>query len=101
MAGFGCSPRLMTLCLVKFWLKQQWINNDLGVFDIETPMGANEPADRLPFTDDEIERIHNACDKLGEITWQNRLGRASWSGQDVKDFIILSVDRKSTRLKTS
>jgi hypothetical protein len=81
----------MTLCLVKFWLKQQWINNDLGVFDIETPMGANEPADRLPFTDDEIERIYSACDKIGEIAWKNGLGRDSWSGQDVKDFIILSV----------
>ena len=77
--------------LVKFWLKQQWIHNDLGVFDTETPMGANEPADRLPFTDDEIERIYSACDKIGEIAWKNGLGRDSWSGQDVKDFIILSV----------
>jgi len=30
--------------MVKFWKKQGWIEHDLGVFDIDTPIGANEPA---------------------------------------------------------
>jgi integrase len=77
--------------LVRFWVKRQWITSDLGVFDIEPPIGANEPGDRLPFTDEEIETIYTACDEIGEITWRNGPLSGSWNGQDAKDFIILSV----------
>jgi integrase len=77
--------------LVKFWQKQQWISHDLGVYDIQPPIGANEAAERFPFTDDELERFYRACDELGEVRWMNGFGTRSWSGQDVKDFIILSI----------
>jgi integrase len=45
----------------------------------------------LPFTDEELERVYKACDDLGEVTWTNRLGTHSWTGQDGKDFVMLSI----------
>jgi hypothetical protein len=77
--------------MVKFWKKQGWIEHDLGVFDIDTPIGANEPADQFPYTDDELEMFYKACDRVGEVKWQNHLGTHSWHGRDAKDFIVLSI----------
>jgi integrase len=77
--------------MVKFWKKQGWIEQDLGVFDIDTPIGANEPADQFPYTDDELEMLYKACDRVGEVKWKNHLGTHSWHGRDVKDFMVLSI----------
>src|SRR5262249_717469 len=44
-----------------------------------------------PFTDDELERFYRACDEIGEVKWLNQFGMHSWNGQDVKDFIVLSI----------
>jgi integrase len=77
--------------MVRFWKKQAWIEHDLGVFDIEPPIGANEPADQFPYTDDELDRFYTACDEIGERQWINQIGSHVWSGQDVKHFIILSI----------
>ena len=65
--------------MVKFWKKQGWIEHDLGVFDIETPIGANEPADQFPYTDEELEMFYRACDQIGEVKWKNHLGAHSWN----------------------
>jgi integrase len=77
--------------MVKFWKKQGWMEHDLGVFDIDTPIGANEPADQFPYTDDELEMFYKACDQVGEMKWNNHLGTHSWHGRDVKDFMVLSL----------
>jgi integrase len=77
--------------LVRFWLKKKWITNDLGVSDIKSPLGANEAADRLPFTDDELALLFRACDQLEPIVWQNSFSKNSWDGQDTKDFVLLSI----------
>jgi hypothetical protein len=77
--------------MVKFWTKQGWIQHDLGVFDIDTPIGANEPADQFPYSDDELEIFYRACDQVGEVKWKNHLGMHSWDGRDAKDFIVLSI----------
>jgi integrase len=77
--------------MVKLWMKSGWLTHDLGVSDIELPMGANEGADREPFTDDELEAIYKACDEIGTVVWENHTGKHSWCGEDLKDFIMLKV----------
>jgi integrase len=79
--------------LGKFLLKRKSITPELAeeIADIKTPFGASSGADRVPFSDDEMERIYAACDKLGTVTWTNQLGTFSYTGEDMKDFIILAV----------
>jgi hypothetical protein len=59
------------------------------VEDIETPVGSSTAADRVPFTDEELEVVYLACESLGEVRWKSRVGNGFWSGQDVKDFILV------------
>lgn len=77
--------------LVRYWMKKKWITHDLGLFDIEKPIGANEPADQNPFTDDEMHWLYEACRELEPVTWKNHYGSGAWDGDDVQDFILLSV----------
>lgn len=55
--------------------------------DLKPPKGANSVENKVPFTDAELERIINACDKIGTIEWQSGTRTGSWSGEDAKDFI--------------
>jgi hypothetical protein len=79
--------------LRKFLLKRRTITPELAdeIDDIKTPTGSSTGADRVPFSDDEMERLYKACDKLGTVTWTNQLGTHSYTGEDVKDFIILDT----------
>ncbi|HYW48819.1 MAG TPA: hypothetical protein VE959_38500 [Bryobacteraceae bacterium] len=75
---------------VKFCLKRKWLAENL-VEDIETPVGSSTAADRLPFTDEEVEKMYRACEGLGEIRWKSHLGEGAWSGEEVKEFILVLV----------
>ena len=35
--------------------------------------------------------MFQACDGLGEVRWKSHLGEGLWSGEDVKDFILVLV----------
>jgi integrase len=49
-------------------------------------------ANKAPFTDDELGRIIDACDTFGTVEWSNgRVQGQSYSGEDLKDFILLMV----------
>jgi len=45
--------------------------------------GRNEQ--KLPFTDDEIKRMYNACPKYGNDFHHK------WNGDDLADFISISI----------
>jgi integrase len=74
---------------VKFCLKRKWLAENICE-DLRAPEGSSIPANKTPFTDEEIERIYAACDALGGPTCPGP-GHRKWSGEDVKDFIMLSV----------
>lgn len=74
---------------IRFCVKRDWLNKDLTE-DLEAPEGSSIPANKAPFTDAEMARIYAACDALGEATSPGP-GYRQWSGEDVKDFIMLSV----------
>jgi integrase len=73
----------------KFCLKRKWITEDIAD-DLHAPEGAYVAADKMPFTDAELERIYAACDQLGGPTPPGP-GHRPWGGEDVKDFILLSI----------
>jgi hypothetical protein len=53
-------------------------------------VGASEVLPKFPFEDDELERIYDACDKIGPPK-KPGVGYRDWGGEDVKDFIYLSI----------
>lgn len=54
---------------VQFCLKRKWMVEDISS-DLEPPEGHSIPANKSPFTDDEINRIIAACDKIGGAVGQ-------------------------------
>ena len=74
---------------VKFCRKRKWITDDLTE-DLEAPEGSSIPANKTPFSDAELNRTHAACDALGGPKPPGP-GYRQWSGEDMKDFIILSI----------
>src|SRR5208283_3247187 len=68
-------------CVANEWLTRnpaRLIKNPRGRDAIERPQ-------RLPFTDEELNRMYEACHQYGN-TW-----RYKWTGDDISDFISLSI----------
>ncbi len=60
--------------------------------DLKPPIGANRVANKVPYTDEELQRIINACDQVGTIQWSNGLEqRQVYLGEDLKNFIWMMV----------
>jgi site-specific recombinase XerD len=79
----------MLRSFVKFALKRKWLKEDIAE-DLEAPKGTTVSANKSPFTDDEMDRIYAACDKLGPAI-PGGPGARPWSGEDAKDFVYLST----------
>src|SRR5579884_4002478 len=83
----------------RFCAKRKWVVVDpsdpksVGPVssDLKPPVGANRVANKIPYTDEEVQRIINACDRLPNITWSSGMGKGTWTGEDVKDFIWMMV----------
>ncbi len=72
--------------------------------DIKPPIGSSKSADKMPFSDEELDRIRKACDNAhrpmhqrerspGHVgcEYKNAQGSGAWAGEDVKDLIELMV----------
>jgi integrase len=80
--------RLGTLrAFFRFCMNRKWLHENPVSTDIRPPMGANRVANKAPYTDEELQRIIDACDALGEVAWTNRREHGVYTGEDVKDFI--------------
>jgi integrase/recombinase XerD len=94
------AKRLGTLrSFFRFCAKRKWVAVDptdpksVGPIssDLKPPIGANRAANKIPFTDEELQRIIHACDQLEPISWTNGKTGGVWTGNDVKDFILVLV----------
>lgn len=80
--------RLGTLrAFFRFCMNRKWLHANPVSTDIKPPMGANRVANKAPYTDEELQRIIDACDNLGEIAWSNGREKGVYTGEDMKDFI--------------
>ncbi len=73
----------------RFCMNREWLTKNPVTTDLKPPLGANRVANKIPFTDLELQRILDACDRLGAIEWSNGIKTGTWTGDDVKDFIWL------------
>jgi integrase len=75
--------------LVRFCLKRKWLAENIAE-DLKAPPKASELNPKAPFENEELDRIYAACDTIGPPTNPGP-GYRTWSGEDAKDFICLSI----------
>ena len=73
----------------RFATAREWLPKNPVSADLKPPLGANRVQNKHPFTEQELQRIYTACDRLGTIEWTNGETSGAWSGKDVKEFIDL------------
>ena len=84
--------RLGTLrAFFRFCMNRKWLRETPISADVKPPIGANRVANKAPYTDEELQRIIDACDSLGEVAWSNGRENGVYTGEDVKDFIWVMV----------
>jgi integrase len=84
--------RLGTLrAFFRFFINREWLQKNPVSSDIKPPIGANRVANKAPFTDEELRRIIEACDRMPDVVWSSGKGSGIWRGEDVKDFIWVMV----------
>lgn len=74
---------------IQFCKKRNWLTEDIAE-DLDAPHGASVTMPKAPFSDEELQRIYAACDRIGAPTKPGP-GYRKWSGEDAKDFIFLSI----------
>jgi integrase len=73
-------------------MNREWLSKNPVSADMKPPMGANRVANKAPYTDEELQRIIDACDQFGSVKWSNGLEQGQvYSGEDLKDFIWVMV----------
>jgi integrase len=79
----------------RFAVYRDWIPKSPVSPDLKAPAGASKAANKMPFTDQQLEDIIKACDRINDFygsgKWGNRFGNGTWKGEDLKDFIWVSI----------
>ncbi len=71
----------------RFAVHRDWIPKSPVSPDLKPPAGSTKAANKMPFTDEQVDDILKACDQFEERPWGNRFGSGIWTGEDMKDFI--------------
>jgi integrase len=81
----GARRMAMLKPFFEYCLGNEWINRNPAK-PVKNPKGREmETAEqRLPFTDEELKKMYDACPKYGG-------GKHKWTGDDIADFISLSI----------
>lgn len=75
----------------RFCVNRDWIPKTPVSPDLKPPVGANRLANKAPFSDEELDRIIAACDKMPRTEWSTRDMGGVWSGEEVKDFVWMMM----------
>ncbi len=79
----------------RFAVNREWLAKSPVSSDLKPPTGAHRLVNKAPFTDEQLEDIIKACDGINDFygsgKWGNRHGNGTWTGEDLKDFIWVSV----------
>jgi integrase len=73
----------------EFCLENRWIPFNPARFKTRRTRNESDTSERIPFSDEEVERMFRACAEQyaqGENAYRYR-----WTGQDLSDFIAVSV----------
>jgi len=109
-AGLKLGPRTkgtrlgVLRAFFRFAVNRKWMPETPVSADIKPPVGSSKSADKMPFSDEELDRIRKACDNAhrpmhqrerspGHVgcEYKNAQGSGAWTGEDLKDLIELMV----------
>jgi integrase len=109
-AGMKLGPRTkgtrlgVLRAFFRFAVNRKWMPETPVSADIKPPVGSSKSADKMPFSDEELDRIRKACDNAhrpmhqrdrspGHVgcEYKNAQGSGAWTGEDLKDLIELMV----------
>jgi integrase/recombinase XerC len=86
------SKRLSTLrSFFKFCVNREWIPKTPVSAGIKAPIGSSRVANKAPFSDEELNKIIAACDRMPDVEWKSGQGAGVWTGRDIQDFIFVMV----------
>jgi integrase len=74
---------------IKFCVKREWLAKNIAD-DLEPPQGSSVTVPKSPFTDEELQRIYAACDRI-PLPAKRGPGFRTWYGEDVKDLVFLMI----------
>lgn len=84
----ACRRMSMLRAFFEFCVSNEWIDRNFARL-VKNPKsrdaGDRRNEQKLPFTDDEIKRMYDACPKYGTAP------KYKWTGDDLADFISLSI----------
>jgi integrase len=82
----GARRMAMLKPFFEYCVSNEWIIRN-PARAVKNPKGRDidRAEQRLPFTDDELKRMYDACPKYGHTP------KHKWTGEDVADFISLSI----------
>jgi integrase len=82
----GARRMAMLKPFFEYCVSNEWITRN-PARAVKNPKGRDmeKAAQRLPFTDEELKRMYDACPLYGDTP------RHKWNGEDVADFISLSI----------
>jgi hypothetical protein len=63
----------------RFCVNREFLLKSPVSSDLKPPQGSSRVANKIPFTDGELERIINACDVLHEVKWSNGQREGVWA----------------------
>jgi integrase len=109
-AGLKLGPRTkgtrlgVLRAFFRFAVNRKWISETPVSADIKPPVGSSKSADKMPFSDEELDRIRRACNNghrpmhqahrsPGHVgcEYKNAQGSGAWTGEHVRDLIELMV----------
>ena len=89
----GARRMAMLKPFFEYCVANEWITRNPARL-VKNPRGRDAGEKRaeqkLPFTDDELKRMYDACPKYGTSA------KHKWTGEDLADFISLSIYKPDT-----
>lgn len=72
----------------RFAQEREWILNN-PASKLKPPIGSSKPANKHPFSDEEVQRLFEACAKYQTRRWHNSLGEGEVTGDQIQTFMML------------
>lgn len=72
----------------RFAQEREWILQN-PASKLKPPIGSSKPANKHPFSDEEVQRLFEACTKYQTRRWRNSFAEGEVTGDQIQTFMML------------